>query len=44
MSVYTGLRRADIINLEWKDINLRYFLVLQNLSDEQLRKAIHRLL
>lgn len=24
LSVYTGLRRADIINLEWKDINLRY--------------------
>ena len=24
LSVYTCLRRADIINLEWKDINLRY--------------------
>ena len=24
LSIYTGLRRADIIYLEWKDINLRY--------------------
>jgi len=24
LSVYTGLRRADIINLEWKNISLRY--------------------
>ena len=41
LSVYTGLRRSDIINLEWKDVNLRYKNKSSiNLTIQKTEKAI----